>query len=700
MFIVLLTGQIKAAKIDKAFEALESSQFVDAHALFYESLSKELIAAPYGLSLLYGRNNNPFHNFDSAYFYISLAEQNYGKEDLSDRDKRKLLEYHADSLSIQQWKDSLDLRVYQKVKALAKVEEYQHYIDLHRDSEFRDKAIFKRDSIAMSIANRADTSVVYAAFVRNYPNSSFFEAAKKKMHQKRFEESIRDSTVEAYETYLKNNPKSAFQDQAEDSLYRLYTKDQGVDRFYSFIKRYPKNRNVENAWKMMYTLYTSDGNPENLVKFRNEYPDYPHIYELVIEYRLAVAKYYPYQKNGKWGYIDDNGILRIDTMYDYVAPFYKGVAVAIYEDKVGYIDKNNEILIPFEYDDGEDYLKSLVVVAKGEYFGIINKGNQTVLPFIYDEIGSLKENLVLVEKDKKFGYVDLEMNLVIPMKYNLAYDFKGPYALVQDSGKFGVIDTNGAIHIPFVYDWLDYFNQNPYCRGKKNGKFGLINQAGDTLLPFEYSHIGETKDSLLLIAKGGKYGYASTRGRIHIEPQYDFTPDALIWGNFVDGYTKFRKNGKAGIINVKGEEIVPALFDDIDAYSKDGLIAVKKRGKWGFSTPELNLVIPYQFQIAKSFQYGTARVRKSGYWALIDEEGNTLTKEKYSELKTICKDVYLARKDGKWGVINAREEELMPFQYNLMNEYDETYLQLIRPEGMQYINRFTGKFMVRNPKLQ
>ena len=53
---------LQSCKINSAFEALEVYNYFKAKKLFEKKVDNKIVAAPYGLSLIYGRNDNPFYN--------------------------------------------------------------------------------------------------------------------------------------------------------------------------------------------------------------------------------------------------------------------------------------------------------------------------------------------------------------------------------------------------------------------------------------------------------------------------------------------------------------------------------------------------------------------------------------------------------------------------------------------------------------
>lgn len=68
-----------SSKLTKSFAALEIHDYFKAKKYFEKSLKKNPVPASYGLSVIYYRNNNPFHNIDSALYYIQEATFYYPK---------------------------------------------------------------------------------------------------------------------------------------------------------------------------------------------------------------------------------------------------------------------------------------------------------------------------------------------------------------------------------------------------------------------------------------------------------------------------------------------------------------------------------------------------------------------------------------------------------------------------------------------
>ena len=108
ILIFLLSSSIGAyaGKLEKAFESLGKYDYFGAKEIFDKLKEKETVGAPYGLSIIFGRSDNPFYNLDSAHIYVSLAEAN-----LPTADEKKVEQLQAlgiNEASLAEWKDSID----------------------------------------------------------------------------------------------------------------------------------------------------------------------------------------------------------------------------------------------------------------------------------------------------------------------------------------------------------------------------------------------------------------------------------------------------------------------------------------------------------------------------------------------------------------------------------------------------------------
>ena len=196
--------------------------------------------------------------------------------------------------------------------------------------------------------------------------------------------------------------------------------------------------------------------------------------------------YYLVKKEGKWGILDNNNNVVIPIEYDYLDPFYEGLARAERNGKMGFIDKNNRVVIPFQYDGAYEFVNGLSVVYIGDKFGFIDKKNRRVVPLKYDVAKPFKPNNALadVSLNEKWGCVNSAGKVVIPVVYDDT-TIVGDYVILRKNGKEGVYDKNGNVCIPFQYDWIRHYCGNLFSVGDGGLKSGIVNAQGQVIVPIE-----------------------------------------------------------------------------------------------------------------------------------------------------------------------------------------------------------------------
>ena len=93
-----------------------------------------------------------------------------------------------------------------------------------------------------------------------------------------------------------------------------------------------------------------------------------------------------YEKDGKWGYVDNTGKVIIPFIYDTADDFREGLAAVRIEYSWGFIDKDGKTVIPFEYDGAWSFIDGLAPVYKDNLWGFINHNNEIVINFQYRNI--------------------------------------------------------------------------------------------------------------------------------------------------------------------------------------------------------------------------------------------------------------------------------------------------------------------------
>ena len=244
--------------------------------------------------------------------------------------------------------------------------------------------------------------------------------------------------------------------------------------------------------------------------------------------------------------------------------------------------------------------------------------------------------------------------------------------IVEKNGKKGLVDNSGKKITDCKYDEL-YFtwsSSGDYFTATKGGKKGALNSKGIEIIPCEYDEIYKY-NALFNVKKGDKTEYISIKKnkKIIYDAAKDFNNVIIV-----------RKNGKLGVINKSGREILKCDYDEIGKkYSDDSLGSfgiykltnVKKNGKWGYVDNKGKVKIKLKYDSAETFNGKYARVGKAGDWKFINKKGKEIYKFNYEDMGSFYDGSVCVKKGGKWGIVDKNNKVLVDFIYeDIKHDYD------------------------------
>ncbi len=157
--------------------------------------------------------------------------------------------------------------------------------------------------------------------------------------------------------------------------------------------------------------------------------------------------------------------------------------------------------------------------------------------------------------------------------------------------------------------------------------------------------------------------------------------------DFKGDYARVYCDGKYGLINRNGEEVVPCLYDEIEgseSYLKGGYVGVVKDGKFGYVDAQGNETT--EFKYSKDIvegRYGTFSTVKNldnktiVITAAIGELPVTYDDVEYVSMDQSCRQLCAVENDGKAGVIDLWGNEIIP----LDGTYDDIHDFSISNDG-------------------
>ncbi len=388
---------------------------------------------------------------------------------------------------------------------------------------------------------------------------------------------------------------------------------------------------------------------------------------------------------------EEYGVIRYTEL---IAPTYEdglwfteGLAAVKKDGKWGYIDMDGEVVIDFIYDDAGVFSEGYAVVGTrsvSEYdydistYGMIDKeGNYTQIQR-YNSYDDRHYDCVY-----EFEWMsDVFPDIAAGLDGNCVSSdmiFHNGYLRLKTGWQVNIIDTTGYSVSPFSFWVTDVAPYNEgYWVGGNNWEgmpLMIANGNGDTIYDFYESNSswGDNPDAWYF----GYFPLAVNQGLLPVQVGSEY-----LWGvmdvstmtwvidpiyagfNFYMAHTTqqlfgstgtammLNVEGKMGAVDKSGNTVIPFLYDNLYS-SANHLILAELNGKWGYLDQYGAEVIPMIYDKASSFGYtGLAVVVKDGKASIIDTKG-----EEVEGADLVHTSAYFSTEpDGSVGVIYSPDE--------------------------------------------
>lgn len=246
-----------------------------------------------------------------------------------------------------------------------------------------------------------------------------------------------------------------------------------------------------------------------------------------------------------------------------------------------------------------------------------------------------------------------------------------------------------------------------YYTSYENGKFGVINNDGETVINPEYDEIvsipNNSKPIFICIYdvndEDGTYKTKAInekneeifKGYDKIEVVDNFDSKQNVW--YEDNVLRVSKNGKYGLINFDGKEILACDYDEITALNgvKSNLI-VKKAGNVGLVNEKGQTIIPTQYKEILTLKEGYKNeyiiINENNQYGLISTTGNILIEPKYEDVKYLnSSNLFSVKEAGIWKLINTEDNSIV---------IDSGYEDIVEAKSENIIVKNNGKYGIIN----
>jgi|GEM_PF-3088797 len=460
--------------------------------------------------------------------------------------------------------------------------------------------------------------------------------------------------------------------------------------------------------------------------------------------------------SGLWGFFSFENKLIIPCLYDNFKFTNKGKHLFVQKDgKWGMIDLVNNMLVPFDFKlieslspkqirglrfNSWELFSSTGEVKKNYSFdtvaftsannmlrynqngwqGLLNLDGSIALKNTYEEIGTIVSDMVAIKKDGYWGVKKInDDSWIIEPSFDI---IQMDTLMIRAGITFGnsplihwkLYNFSGApLYLTTVTDYHDYSNGLMAVKSISN-KWGFINEKGNEVIPFEYTAVGEFYYGLCRVEKNGQQLVINKSGDVVLNHQdvylysigllklnalqdktYTYRIDSLTTIIPInEQLVKIKRENKYGLINTKGETILPAVYTEISVGNSKTTFGILKDKQWkvvqyGGSTYSVDKKI---LSIQGFYNDYAGMKYNNGKYGFIDNQGKIRVAPQYDQIRPFENDVAVIQLNGKWGIINKYESFVAQPYYDSISTFKNKVAVVIE-KGIYYLIDNSGKIL-------
>ena len=279
------------------------------------------------------------------------------------------------------------------------------------------------------------------------------------------------------------------------------------------------------------------------------------------------------------------------------------------------------------------------------------------------------------------------------------------YYTVYENGKFGVINNDGETVITPEYTEIIAIPNKDVpifvCTYDVNDQEGtyktkVINQKNEEIFK-EYNKVEAIdnfdskqniwyEDNVLRVQKDGKYGLIDFEGKEVLPCDYE----EIVALKGVTNNLLVKKDGKVGLVNEKGQTIINTEYKDIKTLKegyKNEYIIVNDNNQYGIISTTGTIIVEPKYEDVKYLNNSEMfAVKETGIWKLINKDSQILIDGGYDNIIEAKGENVVVEKGGKYGVVTTKNEEKIPVEYE----------QIKYTFSIYYIAKTGGKYGIIN----
>lgn len=391
------------------------------------------------------------------------------------------------------------------------------------------------------------------------------------------------------------------------------------------------------------------------------------------------------------------------------------------QEKFALMDSTGALLTDFLWEecDKKSFLitQNAVVVIKNKLYGVIDDKGKEILSMEYAQMQPCRYGGgIICQKERKFGLLNEKAQWALPMEYELIknaeympapiHSFNFPYLLVKKQNKIGLYDEKGKEILPIRFDEIELqgysAKPNNLIGVQISDKKGYYDFTGKEIVPIIFPRntffsnygkgylqgfVGDTfylYDTTKLLFKCNQYNYVWYLGesklfKIGIRDSFEVEKTAAYAQyNSLNINTCSQnppKKMKIGLMNEKGEVLIPPLYEDICCSGEGNAFAgVRKGNLWAAFSLDNQQLTSFEYERVIGVDKNFAIIRKNGREGIINHSGKVIIPLIYKNIRKFYTNKWIVTTEhDKLGVIDDQNRVLLPPVYDYMEGIDEDY---------------------------
>lgn len=329
-------------------------------------------------------------------------------------------------------------------------------------------------------------------------------------------------------------------------------------------------------------------------------------YPLLLKYSEDMAQV---RDDDLRGLITLDGKEILPVKYQKLGVLSNGVLTIVQNDKYGLADVTGKILLEPQYDLIYKFTDSVSTYKLGDKTGYINNKGQILSKLIYDNAYSSENGFSVYQIGDKWGYfsIEEEKDITPNKRYDKCSNFTASgLGEVTLNGLSGYVDTKGNEAIPAKYSKI-YLPAEGICVFEENKLFGYVNTSGKEIAKARFETATAFKNGIATVSENGKYGLLNTKGDFLVSPTYK-----KVYA-FSNGYAIYDRDGRYGYLSESGNEITDAVFNAGKGFFEEGTAIVAQNNKWGMINNKGNIIVPFEYDSIELDYTGNKLVARKGF---------------------------------------------------------------------------------------